>query len=160
MSLSLPAGHVLRHPVPADAEGVLRVLLARDIADIGQPDFTLEDLRADWSTPGVDLERDAWVVEGEDGTIVGSGLLLGDDALIYVHPDACGRGLGTTLREAAEARGRERGTAVMRQPLPVGNAAGSALLLEAGYWPVQHYLRMRMELAEAPRGGHGRLRAF
>src|SRR4051794_591391 len=160
MSTTLPSDHVLRHPTPADAEGVLRVMLARDVADLGHPDFTLEDLRADWETPGVDLERDAWVVEDDGGEIVASGLLLGDDALIYVPPEACGRGLGTALREAAEERGRERGTAVLRQPLPVGNADGSALLLEAGYWPVQHYLRMRIDLADAPRGTETRLRAF
>jgi mycothiol synthase len=160
MSVTLPAGHVLRHPTPADAEGVLRVLLARDVVDIGHPDFTLEDLRADWSTPGVDLERDAWVVESEDGEIVGSGLLLGDDALIYVHPDAVGRGVGTVLREAAEARARERGTAVLRQPLPVGNEDGSALLLDAGYWPVQHYLRLRIDLADAPAATREELRTF
>ena len=160
MSVTLPAGHVLRHPTPADAEGVLRVLLARDVVDIGHPDFTLEDLRADWSTPGVDLERDAWVVESEDGEIVGSGLLLGDDALIYVHPDAVGRGLGTVLRETAEARARERGTAVLRQPLPVGNEDGSALLLDAGYWPVQHYLRLRIDLADAPAATREELRTF
>src|SRR3954465_4582074 len=160
MSVTLPAGHNLRPPTPADAEGVLRVLLARDVADIGQPDFTLEDLRADWSTPGVDLERDAWVVEEEGGEMVVSGLLLGDDALIYVPPDACGRGIGTALREAAEARARERGTAVLRQPLPVGNADGSALLLDAGYWPAQHYLRMRIDLAEAPPGDGAGMRAF
>src|SRR3982751_4571641 len=102
MSFTPPRDHVLRHPTPADAEGVLGVMLARDVADIGQPDFTLEDLRADWETPGVDLTRDAWVIEADGGRIVASGLLLGDDALIYVHPDACGRGLGTMLREAAE----------------------------------------------------------
>jgi mycothiol synthase len=150
MSDTLPRDHVLRHPTPADAEGVLRVLLARDLADIGQPDFTLEDLRADWETPGVDLQRDAWVIEDEAAQIVASGLLLGDDALIYVDPGACGRGLGTALREAAEERARERGTAVLRQPLPVGNEGGTAHLLEAGYWPAQHYLRMRIDLADAP----------
>jgi len=42
---------------------VLRVLLARDVADVGYPDFTIEDLHADWATPGLDLERDARVVE-------------------------------------------------------------------------------------------------
>src|SRR5919205_1996824 len=118
MTALLPGDHALRRPVPADAEAVLAVMLARDVADIGYPDFTLEDLRADWSTPGVDLERDAWVVEEPGGAIVASGLLMGDDALVYVHPDACGRGVGTALREAAEARARERGTAVLRQPVP------------------------------------------
>jgi mycothiol synthase len=157
MSAALPRDHRLRHPTPADAEDVLRVMLARDVADIGHPDFTLEDLKAYWETPGVDLERDAWVVEDAGGEIVASGLLLGDDALIYVHPGACGRGVGTALREVAEARARERGTAVVRQPIPVGNSAGSALLLDAGYWPVQHYLRLRIDLADAPRGSSGDL---
>src|SRR4051794_16440876 len=150
MSDTLPRDHALRHPTPADAEAVLRVLLARDVADIGRPDFTLEDLRADWETPGVDLQRDAWVIEDEASQIVASGLLLGDDALIHVHPDACGRGLGTALREAAEERARERGTAVLRQPLPVGNEAGAALLLEAGYWPRPHYPRLRLPLGGGP----------
>ena len=45
----------LRPPdAEADAEAVLAVILARDVADIGVPDFTLEDLRADWASPGLD----------------------------------------------------------------------------------------------------------
>ncbi|MGH2969407.1 MAG: hypothetical protein ACRDK0_10140, partial [Solirubrobacteraceae bacterium] len=63
---------------------MLRVLLARDVADVGQPDFTIDDLRADWATPGLDLARDAWVAEDPGGEIVASALLLGDDAHIYV----------------------------------------------------------------------------
>jgi GNAT superfamily N-acetyltransferase len=134
----LPADHVIRAPRPeADAEGILGVMVARDIADIGQPDVTLEDVRAFWATPGVELAQDAWVVEAADGELVASGQLLGDDALIFVHPDACGRGIGTALRERAEGRARERGTAVLRQFQPVGNAGASALLMAADYWPAQ-----------------------
>jgi ribosomal protein S18 acetylase RimI-like enzyme len=139
---------------------VLRVLLARDVADIGQPDFTIEDLYADWATPGLELEHDARVVEQADGEIVASSLLLGDDALIYVHPDACGRGIGTALREHAEQRARERGTAVLRQFIPTGNDGAATLLLDAGYWPVQHCFRMRIELADAPRHHEGAVRPF
>jgi len=138
---------------------VLRVLLARDVADFGYPDFTLEDLHADWATPGLELAHDARVVE-HGGEIVASSLLLGDDALIYVHPDACGRGLGTALREHAEERALERGTAVLRQFIPMGNEAAAPLLLDAGYWPVQHYLRMRIELEDAPRHADGATRTF
>jgi ribosomal protein S18 acetylase RimI-like enzyme len=87
-------------------------------------------------------------------------MTCGDDALIHVHPDACGRGLGTALREVAEARARERGTAVLRQPLPAGNESGAALLLDAGYWPVQHYLRMRKPLDETQAVPDLPLRAF
>jgi ribosomal protein S18 acetylase RimI-like enzyme len=135
-------------------------MLARDIADIGYPDFTLEDLRADWDTPGLDLERDAWVAESAGGGIVASALLLGDDALVYVHPDACGRGLGSALRGLAEDRARERGTAVLRQFVPVGNEPAAALLLDAGYWPVQHYLRMRMDLDASIPPGDREVRPF
>ena len=135
------------------------MLLARDVADVGYPDFTIEDLHADWATPGLDLERDARVVEA-GGEIVASSLLLGDDALIYVHPDACGRGLGTALREYTEERARERGTAVVKQFIPTGNEAAAPLLLDAGYWPVQHYFRMRIALEDAPRNADGNVRAF
>jgi ribosomal protein S18 acetylase RimI-like enzyme len=124
------------------------VLLARDVADVGYPDFTIEDLHADWATPGLDLERDAWVVEEPGGRIVASALLLGDDALIHVHPDACGRGIGGALRELAEERALERGTAVVRQFIPTGNEAAAPQLLDAGYWPVQHYFRMRIALED------------
>jgi ribosomal protein S18 acetylase RimI-like enzyme len=136
------------------------VLLARDVADVGYPDFTIEDLHADWATPGLDLERDAWVVEEPGGRIVASSLLLGDDALIHVHPDACGRGIGGALRELAEERALERGTAVVRQFIPTGNEAAAPLLLGAGYWPVQHYFRMRIELEHVSPSANGATRAF
>ena len=38
----------------------------------------------------------------------------------------------------------------MRQFIPTGNEAAAPLLLEAGYWPVQHYFRMRIELEDVP----------
>ena len=135
-------------------------MLARDVADFGCPDFTLDDVRADWATPGLDLRRDGWVVTDAGGAIVATGLLLGDDAHVYVHPDACGRGLGSTLRELVEARGRERGTAVLRQFVPVGNEQAAALLLGAGYWPVQHYLRLRIALSQAAPPPAGAVRTF
>jgi len=148
--LTLLPGHTLRHPTPADADAVLAVIVARDVADLGRPDYTLEDLHADWTMPGVDPAVDAWVVE--DGErLVGYAFL--DDrgaALISVAPDAEGRGIGTALREAAEARAAERGEALVRQYVPVANETARAVLLEAGYWPVHHYFRLRIGLAAAP----------
>ena len=161
MSATLPSDHTIRAPRDEDAEGVLAVMRARDVADIGHPDFTIDDLRSDWATPGVDLSRDAWVVQDAGGTVVGTGQLLGDDALVYVHPDACGAGIGSSLRSLAEERARERGTAVLRQFVPVANEGARALLLDAGYWPAQLYLRMIIDLADAPpRSGDVPIRAF
>src|SRR5215208_3744161 len=51
----------LRPPVPDDAHAVLGLIVARDIADVGHPDYTLEDVRADWAAPGFDPARDAWL---------------------------------------------------------------------------------------------------
>ena len=140
----------LRPPVPDDAHAVLELIVARDVAHIGRPDYTLDDIRADWAAPGFDPARDAWLAE-EDGRPLGYALL--DDrgaALVTVPPGNEGRGVGTRLREAAEARAMERGAALVRQYVPVTNEAARAHLLEAGYWPAYSYFRMRMALADAP----------
>ena len=140
----------LRSPVASDAGAVLELIVARDIADLGRPDYTLDDVRADWSAPGLDLARDAWIAE-EDGRPIGYALL--DDrgaALVTVPPGNEGRGVGTALREAAEARALERGEALCRQYVPTTNEAARTQLLEAGYWPAHSYFRMRMPLAAAP----------
>jgi ribosomal protein S18 acetylase RimI-like enzyme len=125
------------------------VIVARDVADLGVPDFTLEDLRADWATPGLDLERDVRVAD-TGGSIRGYAILLGDDAVVVVHPEAEGEGTGTVLRRWAEARASERGTSVLRQFAYGGNDGARALLRDAGYAPAQHYFRLRADLAEVP----------
>ena len=140
----------LRPPRPDDAPAVLELIVARDVADLGRPDYTLEDVRADWAAPGIDPVRDAWLAE-EDGAALGYALL--DDrgaALITVPPAHEGRGVGTALREAAEARALERGEALIRQYVPTSNPPARAGLLAAGYWPAYSYFRMRMELDAAP----------
>jgi len=139
----------LRAPLPDDAHAVLELIVARDIADLGRPDYTLEDVRSDWAAPGIDLARDAWLAE-ENGTPLGYALL--DDrgaAQITVPPESEGHGIGSALREAAEARALERGEALVRQYVPIGNEAARTELLDAGYWPVYSYFRMRMDLADA-----------
>jgi mycothiol synthase len=130
---------------------VLDLIVARDIADLGRPDYTIEDVRADWAAPGVDPALDAWLVEEDEGEAIGYALL--DDrgaALVTVPPASEGRGVGTLLREAAEARAIERGEALVRQYVPTTNEAARTNLLDAGYWPAFSYFRMRMDLAEAP----------
>jgi mycothiol synthase len=129
---------------------VLKVIVARDVADLGVPDFTLDDLRADWKTPGLDLERDVRVASGEGGEIRGYAILLGDDAVVVVHPDAEGEGTGTVLRRWAEARASERGTSVLRQFAYGANDDARRHLRQAGYEPAQHYFRLRADLAETP----------
>jgi mycothiol synthase len=149
----------LRPPADNDAEAVLAVILARDVADLGVPDFTLEDLRADWASPGLDLEHDARVA-GRDGTVRGYAVLLGDDAVVLVHPDAEGEGTGTVLRRWAEARAAERGTSVLRQFAYGANDRARAHLRAAGYAPAQHYFRLRADLDAVPPAPDVPLRTF
>ena len=139
----------VRAPEPSDADAVLDLIVARDIADLGRPDYTLEDVRADWAAPGVDPSLDAWLVESGDGPL---GYALLDDrgaALVTVPPAHEGRGVGTALREAAEARAIARGEALVRQYVPITNEGARTHLLEAGYWPAFSYFRMRVDLAGA-----------
>ncbi len=140
----------LRPPTPADAEAVLDVILARDVADLGRPDFTLADVRADWATTGVDLAHDAWIVEEAEGVVTAYALLLGDDLDVSVAPDACGHGSGTRLRELGEARAVQRGVRRVRQFVASANRDAAALLAAAGYAPVHHYLRLRGALDALP----------
>ncbi|MGH2949812.1 MAG: hypothetical protein ACRDPC_26720 [Solirubrobacteraceae bacterium] len=49
----------MRPPPGADTGAVLDPILACDVADLGVPDFSIEDLQAEWA--GVELEHDARV---------------------------------------------------------------------------------------------------
>ena len=129
---------------------MLELIVARDVADLGRPDYTLEDVRADWSAPGVDLARDAWLAEDADGPLGYALLDVRGAALVTVPPASEGRGVGTALRDAAEARAAERGEALVRQYVPTTNEAARTHLLDAGYWPAYSYFRMRMDLANVP----------
>ena len=43
----------LRAPRDTDAAAVLDLIVARDVADLGRPDYTLEDVENDWASPSV-----------------------------------------------------------------------------------------------------------
>jgi ribosomal protein S18 acetylase RimI-like enzyme len=138
----------LRPPDPADAEDIFAVLAARDIADIGRPDYTLDDVRGDWEMPDADLARD-FIVAEEDGAIVGYAFVDRRGAIVAVHPDHEGRGIGTALREASEARMAERGQPLL-QALMTANTGGIAHLRAAGYRRRSVYQRMRASLESVP----------
>jgi mycothiol synthase len=150
MDTTLPTGHPLRAPTGDDAAAVAALLRARELADLGTADVTVDDVRADWEAPGVRLHEDARVVEDGDGALVGYGLVSGGDLQVVVHPEAEGSGLGTELRQAAEGTARAQGTRVVRQFVPTANTAARVLLLDAGWWPVHHYFRMHIALKHAP----------
>ena len=140
---------LVRPPRLDEAEAVLEVIIARDVADIGRPDYTLQDLHSDWQTPGIELARDMFVVEDADGQLLGYADVQQRCASVTVHPEHEGRGVGTLLRHAVEARQRERRAA----PSQVVNPANSAAvehLRAAGYERASVHRRMRVSLDDAP----------
>jgi ribosomal protein S18 acetylase RimI-like enzyme len=123
----------LRAPVPEDLEAVHAVLLARDLADLGEPDFKLEDLRDEWRGEEFDLAADAQVALDPAGVIVGWAETRPQGGFAVVAPAAEGRGHGTTLLRWLEARERADGRGVHRQLIAHANYAAQRLLDDAGY---------------------------
>jgi mycothiol synthase len=129
-----------RAATAADADGILAVGIARDIADLGYPDYDIDDVRDELADAG-----SAWVVLGGGGEVVAAALLDGAHGRVLVHPDACGNGIGTWLREQVE---EAHGEGVIRQQVDGSNDPARRLLEDAGYRVEQHYWRMMRELGE------------
>jgi mycothiol synthase len=127
-----------RPPTLDDADRIVALLVACDIADFGAPDYDRDALMEEWGDPAVELERDAFITEGAYG------LLLGTDARAWVHPDMRGRGLGGALAELLENRARERGLDHLDQQVPRRDPAGRALLEGRGYELVRSYADLRL----------------
>jgi mycothiol synthase len=136
---------VIRPPQPDDAEAVAKLVIAGDIADLGEPDYTLEDLKDEWNARDFDLARDAVVVY-ESGRIAGYAAFRGEEVLIVVDPERRGEGIGTALRAWAEDSARERGLTTLRQEVGDRNAAAREHLTAAGYERERSYWRMELEL--------------
>src|SRR4051812_3240 len=141
MNASLPGGYTSRSATEDDAQAILAVGVARDIADVGHPDWSLDDVREEMAE--VD---EALVVCDPAGTVVAFGFLDGGLARPNVHPEATGRGIGTWLREQLEGRGRAAGETELRQDVFGANDAARELLANAGYEVTQLYWRMVRDL--------------
>ncbi len=138
----------LRAPVLKDVDGVLAVIIARDVADLGAPDFTREDLLEEWGLSEFSLAHDAAVAEDGEGRIVGYVAVRRAGALVAVAPDHEGRGIGTQLLRFAEQRQRELGVLRHRQWVAAANERGHALLRGAGYAFVRSYWRLERPLTQ------------
>lgn len=109
----LPEGFTLRAPTLADVNAVNDLICACDAADYGEPDFTVDDVLADWRRGGFVLERDAWLIHAPDGTVAAYGNVYGGGEVVRVDPTTGvlpqfrERGLEDFLLDAAEEWTRE-----------------------------------------------------
>ena len=146
--MTLPPGHVLRAPAPDDLAAVHAVLAAAEIVHAGRPQTMAAEVARDWDLPGFDLARDAWLVE-DGGAVVAAAWLIAEPgaAEVAVHPESCGRGVGTALREAVEARAVEVITRdALKQHVWGTNDAARELLGAAGYSFAHRYTTMHIDL--------------
>ncbi len=152
----------IRAATRGDLPEVLDLLVACDIAEIGEPDSTMEDLENDWSMDGFDPGRDAWVAEGPGGRLVGYAY-AGDqyrtgelEADLWVHPGHHEEGLADRLLGLAERRAAELADASGYGDasldvfcITVGDAKRD-LLRRHGYRVARTVFRMTADLTSGP----------
>ena len=154
----MPAGYVLRPPTMADAQAVLALMNACDIAEYGEPDSELEDFVFDWEA--ANLQRDGWLIEAADGSVAGYGFVStwsgGLDVQCVVRPDQQRGDLEDALLALAEQRAREMlaGTPSLpplaRMYATHANAVMCRALADAGFQPEKYHFRMQIDQTEPP----------
>jgi mycothiol synthase len=139
----------LRPAALADAEAVTALVNARELLDRGITEATATMVRAQWTTPDIEIAADGLVGE-VDGQIVGAALATREREYVYVATDHEGHGLGTRLRDWVMARSVARGAIHHLQIVGSRNTAAAALLQAAGYERVRAFQRMRLALPRPP----------
>src|SRR5882672_2994529 len=152
----LPAGYGMRAPREEDAEAVVTLLRACDVAIFGEPDTDIKDVRDEWSTPGFDLGRDAWLIQGVDGAAAGLGWIRRRaewdfDGDLRVLPGESVDSLAPLILEAIEGRARELATGAPQGVALCFFAASvetelRSMLERSGYDKARTYFRMRIDL--------------
>jgi mycothiol synthase len=149
----------VRPPRPPDLAAIVALGEAFDRALTGTGDWSEEDVEHDWRELA-DLDRDAWVVEDGDA-VVGYATVQDDgegtfEADGYVHPDRFGQGIGSMLVGLTERRAAEMlesvalPRVVLQNTVLHADTAARVLLEGRGYRPVRHFLRMQIDMADAP----------
>lgn len=154
----------LRTPTWADVNAVAKL-----IYDVCEADgdtsvaASAEDMEHEWHEEGFTLDTDAFVVEAEDGRIVGYAELFNEkdhahlNTDLYVHPAFKEQGIGEALLARIEQRAREE-IALAAPDLRVylhssmdnKDEGGKAMHQQMGFTPVRYFWRMEIKLDAPP----------
>ena len=154
----LPHGWTTRRPTLDDVPAILELVHASDIAAVGEPDFTSDEIRDELTTPHTDMTRDCWLAFDDSGRLAGwacPGNSTGgnrDMAAVYFWP---GRGLPALkpLLELLMARMVERAAELGHDVYEVraGAIPNETELIEAltgaGFTFLKQFARMSLSLA-------------
>lgn len=157
MSIELPAGFTWCAPKWSDAEAINDLICQCDIADYGEPDFSVADLHSDWRREGFELERDSWLVSAPDGTLAAYEYVWDTGEHVRLEPTTCvhPRYRGRGIEEALIARAEEytRTTAEAKTIQWIVNADHRAVterFEQRGYHTTRHDLVMEISMVEPP----------
>jgi mycothiol synthase len=158
MGPSLPDGYSARPPVRADLGALADLAAASDLHDIGEVDYTADDISGFWDLPGVHLERDCCVVAHGDRLVATVDLWprAADDLEggFQVHPDHRGGGLEEWLvawsLDRARSAARDARRPAQVSLWSVAGGAGEEALDAAGFAVARHFSRMSIDLGEDP----------
>jgi mycothiol synthase len=155
-------GYRTRDASLEDCEAIADLINEVNVAEVGIPWTTADEIRDDLTTPGHQPGDDVVLVES-DGSLAGHLTIWRDEPLTtiqqlaFVRPSLWGRGLSAWLLRFGEAR--VRATTESMHPLqPVhlrvarwaANAAAVPLFEALGYRPARIFHEMRIELGERP----------
>lgn len=153
----LPLGWTTRRPTLDDVPAILELVHASDIAAVGEPDYSSDEVRHDLTNPNTDMARDCWLALDDSGKIVGwafPGNSTGgnrDMANVYFWP---GNGLPALRPLLALLMGRMRERAAelghrtyeVRSGAVPGETDLIEALTEAGFVFLKQFARMQMSL--------------
>ena len=160
MSRELPAGWSTRRPSLDDVPAILDVVHASDIAAVGEPDFSADDVREILNSPNHDPQRDSWLALNPDGRVSAWAYVENhsgghrDGVEVYVHPEFGALAQAPLLEMALErvaARAAESGRPAMtaRAGAIPTEERYIAILRAAGFTFIKRYARMKRELTGA-----------
>ncbi|MEU4237862.1 GNAT family N-acetyltransferase [Actinoplanes sp. NPDC026619] len=158
---TLPEGWSTRRPKLDDAAEILALVHACDMASIGEPDYTLDEVREMLTEPNTDMARDCWLALDDEGRIVGWAYPRNanggsrDFADVYTWPE---RGTPALRPLLALLMGRmsERAARFGHDPYEVRAGAIPTeqdlidALTEAGFVFLKQHARMQMSLDGVP----------
>ena len=138
-----------------DAHRLLDLIVACDVADDGEPDYTLDDVEDDLRRPG----WRGWAIDGSDGRLVAYGWVEKRDNQAHVHgdvrvhPDADAALAQPLLDQVRAEAARLDPGGRLQVPVSANSHRARQWLAAAGGTVVRHFWRMAIDLeadVEAP----------